>query len=182
MEAALRMEGIPALDLWEVILEVFGKQSAPSGRKPLQELTQQPYFGKDPVLNALLNVDYVPPSLPPNRRQGKLVILEDNDAVIKMTIKTRSPSMRHVARVHRVDLDWLFERISTDEALGMKYINTKDQLADILTKGSFSQETWKVLLKLLQIGPSYGKRATTTQGDIPKMMPAKESAQAQRIK
>ena len=172
MEAALRMEGIPALDLWEVILEVFGKQSAPSGRKPLQELTQQPYFEKDPVLNALLNVDYVPPSLPPNRRQGKLVILEDNDAVIKMTIKTRSPSMRHIGRVHRVDLDWLFERLSKDPALGMKYINTKDQLADILTKGSFSLEQWRVLCGLLQVGPSYSKRKTT-QGSVPTMMLAR---------
>ena len=172
METALRMEGIPALDLWETVLEVFGNADT-NDRKVSAEMST-PYVGSDPVLNTLLNVDYVPPSLPPKRKQGKLVILEDNDAVIKMTIKTRSPSMRHIGRVHRVDLDWLFERISKDPAIGMKYINTKDQLADVLTKGSFSLEQWRVLLGLLQIGPSYSKRTTTTQGSVPTMMSARE--------
>ena len=36
----------------------------------------------------------------------KRFIFEDNDAVIKMTIKGR-----HVARTHRVDLDWLCKEI-----------------------------------------------------------------------
>lgn len=41
----------------------------------------------------------------------KRFICEDNDAVIKMTIEGRSPNMRHVARTHRVDLDWLCKEI-----------------------------------------------------------------------
>ena len=35
--------------------------------------------------------------------------MEDNDAVIKMCIKGRSPALRHVARTHRINLDWLSE-------------------------------------------------------------------------
>ena len=31
-----------------------------------------------------------------------------------MTVKVRVPMMRHVVRIHRVDLDWLFERLKTD--------------------------------------------------------------------
>ena len=50
---------------------------------------------------------------------AKLVILEDNEAVLKMIIKGRSPNMRHVGRTHRVDLDWLFERISRDDHIFM---------------------------------------------------------------
>ena len=33
-------------------------------------------------------------------------------AVIRMIIEGRSPNLRHVARIHRVGLDWLIERIS----------------------------------------------------------------------
>ena len=42
--------------------------------------------------------------------------------------------MRHVSRTHRVALDWLFDRISLDLKIQIKYIDTKNQLADILTK------------------------------------------------
>ena len=41
-------------------------------------------------------------------------MFEDNEAVIKMIIKGRSPTMRHVSRTHRVALDWLFDRINLD--------------------------------------------------------------------
>ena len=40
--------------------------------------------------------------------------LRTNEAVIKMIIKGRSPTMRHVSRTHRVALDWLFDRINLD--------------------------------------------------------------------
>ena len=43
-----------------------------------------------------------------------LYIFKDNEAVIKMIIKGRSPTMRHVSRTHRVALDGLFDRINLD--------------------------------------------------------------------
>ena len=63
-----------------------------------------------------------------------LYVFEDNEAVIKMIIKGRSPTMRHVARTHRVDLDWLFDRINMDPRIQIRYIDTKHQIADILMK------------------------------------------------
>ena len=65
-------------------------------------------------------------------------MFEDNEAVIKMIIKGRSPRMRHVSRTHRVALDWLFDRINLDPKIHIKYIDTQNQLGDILTKGSFT--------------------------------------------
>ena len=65
--------------------------------------------------------------------------------------------MRHVARTHRVDLDWLFERVRSDPGILMRYVNTKYQIGDILTKGSFTAIQWKALLRLAQIGIS-GKK------------------------
>ena len=39
---------------------------------------------------------------------------EDNEGVIKIIIKGRSPTMRHAFRTHRVAIDWLFDRINLD--------------------------------------------------------------------
>ena len=59
--------------------------------------------------------------------------------------------MRHVSRTHRVALDWLFDRINLDPKIQIKYIDTKNQLADILTKGSFTRDEWNHLLCLFNI-------------------------------
>ena len=80
-----------------------------------------------------------------------LYIFEDNEAVIKMIIKGRSPTMRHVSRSHRVALDWLFDRINLDPKIQIKYIDTKNQLADTLTKGNFTRDEWNHLLCLFNI-------------------------------
>ena len=63
-----------------------------------------------------------------------LFIFEDNEVLIKMKLKGRSPTMRHVSRTHRVALDWLFDRFHLDPKIQIRYIDTKKQLADILTK------------------------------------------------
>ena len=59
--------------------------------------------------------------------------------------------MRHVSRTHRDALDWLFDRINLDSEIQIKYIDTKNQLADILTKGSFTRDEWNHLLCLFNI-------------------------------
>ena len=65
--------------------------------------------------------------------ESQLYIFEDNEAVIKMIIKGRSPTMRHVSRTHRVALDWLFDRINIDPKIPIKYADTKNQMVDMLT-------------------------------------------------
>ena len=80
-----------------------------------------------------------------------LYVFEDNEAVIKMIIKGRSPTMRHVSRTHRVALDWLFDRINLDPKIQVKYIDTKKQGADMLTKGNFTRDEWNHLLCLFNI-------------------------------
>ena len=59
--------------------------------------------------------------------------------------------MRHVSRTHRVALGWLFDRINLDPTIQIKYIDTKNQLADILTKGNFTRDEWNHLLTLFNI-------------------------------
>ena len=59
--------------------------------------------------------------------------------------------MRHVSRTHRVALDLLFDRINLEPKIETKYLNTKNQVADILTKGSFSRDEWNHFLCLFNI-------------------------------
>ena len=103
------------------------------------------------VINDLDNVDFVPSNVNSSRKEA-LYIFEDNEAVIKMIIKGRSPTMRHVSRTHRVALDWLFDGINLDPKIPIQYIDTKNQLADMLTKGNFTRDEWNHLLCLFNIG------------------------------
>ena len=64
------------------------------------------------VINDLDNVDFIPSNVQSSHQEALLYVFEDNEAVIKMIIKGRSPAMRHLSRTHRVALDWLFDRIN----------------------------------------------------------------------
>ena len=97
------------------------------------------------------DIDSVPSNVYSARQEALLYVFEDNEAVIKMIMKGRSPTMRHVSRTHRVALDWLFDRINLDSKIQIKYIDTKNQLANILTKGNFSRDEWNHLLSLFNI-------------------------------
>ena len=59
--------------------------------------------------------------------------------------------MRHVSRTHRVAFDWLFDRINLDPKIQIKYIDTKNQLADMLTNRNFTRDEWNHLLCLFNI-------------------------------
>ena len=102
-------------------------------------------------INVMENIDSVPSNVQFSHQEALLYVLEDNEAVIKMIIKGRSPTMRHVSKTHRVALDRLFDRINLDPKIQIKYIDTKNQLADILTKGSFTRDEWNHLLCLFNI-------------------------------
>ena len=97
------------------------------------------------------NIDFVLSNVHTSRQEALLYVFEDNEAVIKMIIKGRSPTMRHVSRTHRVALDWLFDGVNLDPKIQIKYIDTKNQFADILTNGNFTRHEWNHLLCLFNI-------------------------------
>ena len=66
-----------------------------------------------------------------------------------MSVKGRS--LRHVSRTHRVALDWFFDRINLDSQIQIKYVDSENQLADILAKGNFTRDEWNHLLCLVYI-------------------------------
>ena len=148
LDTGLRLDGLPALELWDLIVSVFGNISHISDR------TVKLVNGKNKSHNkidAMQDIDSVPSNVQSARQEALLYVFEDNEAVIKMIIKGRSPTMRHVSRTHRVALDWLFDRINLDPKIQIKYIDTKNQLADILTKENFTRDEWNNLLTLFNI-------------------------------
>ena len=104
-------------------------------------------------VDQLSHVDYVTTNANSSQGESQLYIFEDNDAVIKMLIKGRSPTLRHVSRTHSVALDWwLFDRINLDpKKTKSNMLTPKNQLAGILTKGSFSRDGSNHLLCLFNI-------------------------------
>ena len=68
-----------------------------------------------------------------------------------MIVKSRSPTMRHASRTHRVALERLLDRINLDSNIQLKHVDTKNQLADMLTKGNFTRDSWDHLLRWLNI-------------------------------
>ena len=56
--------------------------------------------------------------------------------------------MRHIRRTHRINLDWLYEIFECDE-VGLRYVNTLQQVAHILTKHFSNSTTWLTLLNLV---------------------------------
>ena len=106
---------------------------------------------------------------------------EEKEEVIKMIIKGRRPTMRHVSRTHRVALDWLLDRINLDPKIQIKYIDTKNQLADMLTKGNFTRDEWNHLLCLFNISHfSSAECSEVMSKRTQKKIPVKKESQQSR--
>ena len=114
LDAGLRLDGIPAIDLWDLIVAVLHGNTYQSNQErgdPHKSPTRKKIHGK---IDDLDNVDFIYSNVHFSRKEALLKIFEDNEAVIRMIIKGRSPTMRHVSRTHRVALHWLFDRINLD--------------------------------------------------------------------
>ena len=104
LDAGLRLAWIPALDLWDLIVSALGNtmQTPERPGKPVVTNTDQRSQGMTNVLN---HIDCVPSNVKFSHQEALLYVFEDNEALINMIIKGRSPTMRHVSRTHRVALD-----------------------------------------------------------------------------
>jgi len=149
LDAGLRLDGIPALDLWDLIVAVLHGNTYQSNQARVDPFMNKREVRSTPhtiqkrkkshgmINNDLDNVDFIPSNVNSSRQEALLCVFEDNEAVIKMIIKGRSPTMRHVARTHRVALDWLFDRINLDTKIQIKYIDTKQPSRRHTDKGKF---------------------------------------------
>ena len=119
------MEGLPALELWDLIVSVLGNVSHISDRTGQPVSDDHKHHKSHNKIDVMKDIDAVPSNVQSVRQGALLYVFEDNEAVIKMIMKGRSPTIRHVSRTHRVALDWLFDRINLDPKIQIKYIDTK---------------------------------------------------------
>ena len=101
VDAGLRLDGIPALDLRDLVVLVLGNTTQNHDRtgKPVvcrgKNHVHQQSRG---MFNVLNNVDLVPSHVQFSHQEASLYVFEDNEAVIKMIIKRRSLTMRYVSQ------------------------------------------------------------------------------------
>ena len=113
LDSGLRLDGLPALELWDLIVSFFGSIFRVSDRSVKPESDDHKHKSHRKI-DVMKDIDAVPSNVQSARQEAFLYVFEDNEAVIKMIIKLRSPTMRHVCRTHRVALDRLFDRINLD--------------------------------------------------------------------
>ena len=159
-DAGLRMDGIPALTLWDLVIQVFHYVPNRTGgpkRKSYGETRRQwssqtcitPYQSSTPASFQHTLITFIPSNTKNSDSSAMLYVFEENKAVIKMVFKGRSPAMRHVSRTHRVFLigclrEWTWK-------IQIRYIDTQHQIADILTKGNFTRDEWNNILHVFNI-------------------------------
>ena len=142
LDTGLRLDGLPALELLDLIVSILRNVSRVSDGSGQPDNDVHKRHESHKKIDVMKDIDSVPSNVQSARQEALLYVFEDNEAVIKMIIKGRSPTMRHVSRTHRVALDWLYDRINLDPKTQIKYIDTKNQLADILTEGNFTRDEW----------------------------------------
>ena len=103
LDTGLRLKGLPALELWDLIVSVFGSLSQFSDRtgRPVDVKRNQKSQGE---INVMENIDSVPSNVQSSHQEALLYVFEDNEAVINMIIRGRSPTMRHVSRTTELRL------------------------------------------------------------------------------
>ena len=79
------------------------------------------------------------------------VVLEDNQATIRILESGKSPAFRHADKTQRINLGWLSEQFRRKH-YQLASISTSLQAADILTKPFTSIEKWTKALKLIAVG------------------------------
>ena len=100
---------------------------------------------RDPVAS---NKDYGLIMAAPHSVQP--VVLEDNQATIRILESGKSPAFRHADKTQRINLGWISEQFRRKH-YALAYVSTTLQAADILTKPFTSADKWNKALNLLSI-------------------------------
>ena len=134
LDASLRREGLSALQWLDGFSETFsrsgfkGNFTRPSGKR---------HSVSDSIDHLSPDmVNQIPSNIPERAFPARVYIFEDNEIVMRIIIRGRGPN--YVSRIHRVDWTWLFERSNLDRLISIRKMCTAEQLADMWTKGAFS--------------------------------------------
>ena len=84
LDTGLRLDGLPALEFWDLIVSVFGSVSQISDRTGRPVNVDFKRIQKSQVeIKVMENIDSVPSNVQSSRQEALLYVFEDNEAVIK---------------------------------------------------------------------------------------------------
>ena len=98
LDAGLRLDGIPALDLWELIVAVLGNTNQShkehgdvlkNKRSPIHTIYKRKK--SHGMIDDLDNVDFIPSSVNSSHQEALLYVFKDNEALIKMIMNGKKP-------------------------------------------------------------------------------------------
>ena len=156
LDAGLRMDGSPALDFWDVVIEVLRSSKSTeslthgAARNCSRHHKSKPKRKGNRDVDQLSHVDHGTTNAHSSQGESQMNICVDNEAVIKMIIEGRSPTMRHVTGTHRVAVDWL-SRTPRSKSNMLTPKPTRDEWNHLLLfvkqhelSNVFLQPSWKI--------------------------------------
>ena len=82
--------------------------------------------------------------------QPKMRFLEDNQAMLQCVKTGRNPTMRHLARTHRVSVGWIHEQYQSGHFI-FAHESGERMPPDIFTKMFSDKEKWKQARMLINL-------------------------------
>ena len=155
LDAALRLDGQPAVQFWQCVLQTLSSRSAKGnlGRHKRERVIPSHSHSDNCVLES---IGHVFANIHNSSHSTQLYTFEDNAAVIQMINKGRSPNLRHGTRTHRVALDWLFERMNLDHPIFDKVRANTWSIGGYFNTGNVTTIQWQSLFSLWQISRPHG--------------------------
>ena len=110
-----------------------------------------------------------------------LLCHEDNQAMIRVCVTGRNPTMRYLSRTQGLNVGWLYERLQSPE-LELGYTMSSEMAADIFTKSFTCRIKWLEVCRLVDliahshapsVVPTAGGGKTRDQPATPAPQPAK---------
>ena len=86
LDIGLRLDGLPALESWDLIVSVLGNVFHVSDRPGQPDNDVHKHHKSQKKIDVIVNIDCVPSNFQSSRQEALLYVFEDNEAVIKMII------------------------------------------------------------------------------------------------
>jgi hypothetical protein len=133
---------------WFPINAISSKQTCQSHSTPESEIVALDKGVKDEAIPLLNLLDII------LKRKVKCICWEDNEATIKIVDKGYSAALRHISRIHGVDIGFL-HRCYHQEPLcsqfSLQCCRSADMAADVLTKHITEESKWSEALRMLNL-------------------------------
>ena len=82
LDTGLRLDGLPALELWDLIVSVHGNVSRVSDGSGKPESDVHKHHKSQRKINVMENIDSVPSNVQTLRQESLLYVFEDNEALL----------------------------------------------------------------------------------------------------